>query len=943
MTTQSEQALENHLIQQLEKLGFKRVRIENEHQLIANLKKQLEKHNKIKLSDQEFKQVLNKLNRGNIFEKAKILRDRVDYIKDDGKVNHIDLIDQIHYCKNQYQVTNQVAMRGKYKNRYDVTLLINGMPLVQIELKRRGLEIKAAFNQTLRYWRESYQAGSGLFGYIQVFVISNGVNSKYYANNPNHKQDFKQTFFWTDTENQKITQLSDFAEAFLEKCQLSKLITKYIVLNESTQMLMVLRPYQYYAVEKIVERVKNTAKHGYIWHTTGSGKTLTSFKAAQILTQSADVHKVLFVVDRKDLDFQTIREFNSFSAGSVDATGNTNVLVRQLKDDTSLIVTTLQKLSIAIGKSRFTDQLPNELIEIRVILIFDECHRSQFGETHNRIRNFFPNAQMFGFTGTPIFAENSSTVVHGKRTTKDLFDDCLHKYVITDAIRDGNVLKFAVDYIQTVKQKDGVTDIQVEAIDTVEAMEADKRIDAIVDYVIDNHKRKTHGKEFTSIFCTSGIPVLIKYYEVFKEKIADSNQTLQVATIFSYQVNEDDKDEAGFLETDLTDTGVGTGNRHSREKLDEYIADYNDAFGTNYSTESFYSYYQDIGKKVRDRRVDILLVVNMFLTGFDSKYLNTIYVDKNLKYHGLIQAFSRTNRILGTKKSQGNVVCFRNLKAATDQAIELFANREAIEEVVLKPYEYYVEQFNNAVAALKKLTPTIDAVNDLVTEDDKAEFIKLFRDLIRQKNVLVCFSQFKHGELELDEQEFADYQSKYLDLYEETKSDRAKEKVSILDDLDFELELIRRDDINVGYILMLLEEMHDAKEKERDKTLAYISKILDTEVQLRSKKELIERFIAEHMPDLFRSESSNLRESFKDYWDEEMQIAMERLAESERLNNEGLKNLIDDYLFTDRIPLTQEIVNILRFKPRLIERRRIANRIVEKIQEFVDIYLDGVD
>ena len=942
MSTQSEQALENLLIQQLETLGFERVRIEDEEQLIANLKQQLEKHNKIDLSDQEFKQVLNKLNRGNIFEKAKILRDRIDYTKDDGKVSHIELIDQIHYCKNQYQVTNQVAMRGKYQNRYDVTLLINGMPLVQIELKRRGLEIKAAFNQTLRYWRESYQAGSGLFGYIQIFVISNGVNSKYYANNPNSKQDFKQTFFWSDIDNLKITQLSDFAEAFLEKCQLSKLITKYIVLNESTQMLMVLRPYQYYAVEKIVERVKNTSKHGYIWHTTGSGKTLTSFKAAQILTQSPDVHKVMFVVDRKDLDFQTIREFNSFSAGSVDATGNTNVLVRQLKDDTSLIVTTLQKLSIATGRSKFTNQLPNELIEKRVILIFDECHRSQFGETHNQIRNFFPNAQMFGFTGTPIFAENSSTVAHGKRTTKDLFDDCLHKYIITDAIRDGNVLKFAVDYIQTVRQKDGVTDVQVEAIDTVEAMEADKRIDAIVDYLMDNHKRKTHGKEFTSIFCTSGIPVLIKYYDAFKEKIASSNQQMQIATIFSYQVNEDDKDEAGFLETDLTDTGAGTGNKHSREKLEEYIADYNEAFGTNYSTASFYSYYQDIGKKVRDRRVDILLVVNMFLTGFDSKYLNTIYVDKNLKYHGLIQAFSRTNRILGTKKSQGNVVCFRNLKTATDQAIELFANKEAIEEVVLQPYEFYVKQFNDAVAALKQMVPTVDAVNDLETEDDKAEFIKLFRDLIRQKNVLTCYTEFEFSDLNLDEQEFTDYQSKYLDLYEETKNERTKETVSILADLDFELELIRRDEINVGYILMLLEELRDAKEKEQEKTLAFISKILDTEVQLRSKKELIERFIAEHMPELFQGESGNLRESFTNYWDDETQIAMQKLAQSEGLEKVGLKNLIDEFLFTERTPLTQEIINVLLSKPRLIERIPIATRVIDKVKEFVEIYFDGI-
>ena len=941
MTTQSEQALENGLIQQLETLGFEKVRIDDEKDLIANLKRQLEKHNKTKLSDSEFKQVLNKLNRGNIFERAKILRDKVDYIKDDGKVNHIELVDQIHYCKNQYQVTNQVTMRGQYKNRYDVTLLINGLPLVQIELKRRGLEVKEAFNQTLRYFRESYQAGAGLFSYIQIFVISNGTNTKYYANNPNLKQDFKQTFYWTNSDNDRITQISEFAEEFLEKCQLSKLITKYIVLNESMQMLMVLRPYQYYAVENIVERVKNTSKHGYIWHTTGSGKTLTSFKAAQILTQSQNIHKVLFVVDRKDLDFQTIKEFNSFSEGSVDATSNTNMLVKQLKDETPLIVTTLQKLSIATSKSKFREQLPDELIEKRVILIFDECHRSQFGETHNQIRNFFPNAQMFGFTGTPIFADNSSTVAHGKRTTKDLFDDCLHKYVITDAIGDGNVLKFSVEYIQTVKRKEGISDIQVEAIDTVEAIEADERIDAIVDYVIDNHRRKTHGKEFTSIFCTSGIPALIKYYDAFKQKFASSQQQLQVATIFSYQVNEDDKDEAGFIETDLTYTTSGTVNKHTRQKLDEYIADYNESFGTNYSTDRFYSYYQDIGKRVRNRQVDILLVVNMFLTGFDSKYLNTIYVDKNLKYHGLIQAYSRTNRILGTKKSQGNVVCFRNLKAATDQAIELFANKEAIEKVVLQPYECYVKLFNDAVEALKKITPTVDSVNDLVTEDEKAEFIRIFRELIRQKNVLLCFTEFEFADLSIKEQEFADYQSKYLDLYEETKSDREKEKVSILDDLDFELELIRRDNINVGYILMLFEEIRDADEKEREKTLAYISKLLDSEVQLKSKKELIDQFISEHMTELLSS--INLRATFKDYWDVQTENAIQQLAESERLEPDGLKALVDTYLFTERPPMTQEIVDIMIVKPRLIERISTANRVVFSIREFVETYFDGID
>lgn len=941
MTTQSEQALENNLIKQLQELGFERVFVNDEAGLIINLKHQLEKHNKIELSDNEFKQVLNKLKKGNIFEKATILRDKVDYIADDGRVKYIELIDKIHYCKNEYQVTNQVTMRGKYTNRYDVTLLVNGLPLVQIELKRRGLEVKEAFNQTLRYQKHSFQAGSGLFNYIQLFVISNGVDTKYYVNNPTDKQDFQQTFFWSDKENRKITQLSEFADVFLEKCQLSKLITKYVVLNESMQMLLVLRPYQYYAVEGIVERVKNTKKHGYIWHTTGSGKTLTSFKTAQILTQSSHVYKVLFVVDRKDLDYQTIQEFNSYSEGSVDATNNTRKLVEQLNDETSLIVTTLQKLNTAVSKAHHLNKLNSDLREKRVILIFDECHRSQFGETHKHIRDYFSNAQMFGFTGTPIFADNAAASATGKRTTKDLFEECLHKYVITDAIRDGNVLKFAVEYIKTIRQKDDVVDIEVEAINTAEVMEAIERIDAVSDHIIANHNRKTHDRAFTAILCVSSISALIKYYEKFKEKKDEKKHKLQIAAIFSFQANEDDSSEAGFLETDLTDLESDPVNKHSREKLDEFIADYNESFGTNFSTENFYGYYKDIGKRVKDRQIDILLVVNMFLTGFDSKNLNTIFVDKNLKYHGLIQAYSRTNRILRTKKSQGNVVCYRNLKSATDQAIELFANKDAIDQVVLKPYEHYVEMFDEALKKLKEIAPTVDSVNELITENDKAEFITFFRNLIRQKNVLVCFSEFTFEDLEIDEQEFEDYKSKYLDIYEETRKDREKEKVSILDDIDFELELIHRDEVNVGYILALLQDLQTKSEKEREKIITHIEKILETEVQLRSKKELLERFIAEHLP--LVPQDGNLKETFDNFWDSERSKAIENLAESQGLKIDKLKNVIDEYMFTEKIPPPSQLIDILDTQLKLKERIPKRNLIAEKIKDFVSVYFDGVD
>lgn len=941
MTTQSEQELENNLIAQLQTLGFDKIRIDNEEALLINLKKQLEIHNKTNLSDLEFKQVLNKISKGNIFDKAKILRDKIDYIKDDGDVGYIELINQIGWCKNQYQVTNQVTMTDKYTNRYDVTLLINGLPLVQIELKRRGLEMKEAFNQTNRYHRHSFSAGYGLFGYIQLFIISNGVNTKYYANNPVNKRDFKQTFFWADKENKKITQLSEFASLFLEKCQLSKIITKYIVLNESENMLMALRPYQYYAVEAIVGQVLNTKKFGYIWHTTGSGKTLTSFKTAQILTQSPHVHKVVFVVDRKDLDYQTISEFNSFSEGSVDATNNTKKLVDQFADDTPLIVTTLQKLNTAISKDKYLSSM-TDLKDKRMVFIFDECHRSQFGDTHNRIKAFFNNVQMFGFTGTPIFALNSAKNALGKRTTKDLFGECLHKYVITDAIRDQNVLKFAIEYIRTVKQKEGIADIEVEAIDTTEVMEAPERLNNITDYIIANHGRKTHSKEFTAIFCVSNVKTLMAYYELFRAKKEAGEHNLKIATIFSYSANEEDNDANGFIEADIESDGENkVVNKHSREKLDEYIDDYNKMFSSNYSTDNFYGYYKDIGKRVKKRQIDILLVVNMFLTGFDSKALNTIYVDKNLKYHGLIQAYSRTNRINGEKKSQGNVVCFRNLKPATDKAIELFANKDAIEDIILAPYENYTKRFTDAVEILHAITPTVESVDGLLSEEDEAKFIQAFRELIRIKNVLECFTEFTFDDLPMDEQVFADFKSKYLDLYDKVKNNNKKEKVSILDDIDFELELIRRDTVNVSYIIVLLQIMQSAEPAQQEKQRKAIMDTLDAQIQLRSKKDLIEKFITTNFPKI--PKGGDIGKEFEAYWSEQKQSAIEELSKVEGIDLEGLQKVIGNYLFTQKEPMRDDVVEILKERPKLKERSTVSQRIIAKIKAFVETFIDGVD
>ncbi len=750
MATQSEQALENQLIKQLESLEYERVAVISEDELLANLKRQLEKHNKTTFSEIEFNRITNHLNKGNVFDKAKILRDKFVLVRDDGTNSYIEFLDTEHWCQNLFQVTNQVTIEGTYKNRYDVTILINGLPLVQIELKKRGVELKQAFNQINRYQKHSFQSNSALFGYVQIFIISNGVNTKYYANNK--KQSFKQTFFWADKNNQNITNLEAFTDDFLERCHISKMICKYIVLAEVQKILMVLRPYQYYASEMIIDRVVNSDKNGYIWHTTGSGKTLTSFKASQILMKLPQVHKVVFVVDRKDLDFQTTKEFNSFSDGSVDGTDNTKALVKQFADDTKLIVTTIQKLNTAISKSRYQSAMEYSK-DKHIVFIFDECHRSQFGETHLRITNFFEKSQMIGFTGTPIFAQNAVGNKMGKRTTVELFDKCLHKYVITDAIKDDNVLKFSIEYVGRYKEKSGGAnnvDIEVENIDIKELLESGDRLNKITDYILANHARKTHSGEFTAMFAVSGIPTLTKYYELFKAK----EHNLKIATIFSYSANEDDQDANGEYESDGANVDDSNINQHSRDKLESYIQDYNQTFNTKFTTkdsQSYYNYYNDISKRVKKREIDILLVVNMFLTGFDSKMLNTLYVDKNLKYHGLIQAFSRTNRIVNEKKSQGNIVCFRNLKEQTDEAIALFSNKEAKDVILMKPYDEYVELFNKAFMSLISIAPSVSSVDGLIDENDQLEFIKAFRELMRLKNVLTGFSDFNFADLSMGE------------------------------------------------------------------------------------------------------------------------------------------------------------------------------------------------
>ncbi|MEY5049782.1 MAG: hypothetical protein RLZZ175_3141 [Bacteroidota bacterium] len=953
MSKQSEQILEEQLIAQLSNMGYAYVMIKDEQSLLQNLKSQLEKHNGIQLTDKEFDRIVNILNKGSVFEKAKTLRAKQHIVRDNGDNLYFEFINTDFWCQNEFQVTHQITMEGKYKNRYDVTLLINGLPLVQIELKRRGLELKEAFNQINRYQKHSFGTGAALFQFVQIFIISNGVNTKYYSNFGTTKPEFTQTFYWTDVNNKRLTNiLNGFTSDFLEPCHISKMICKYIVLHEGNKRLMVMRPYQYYAVEAIVERVKNTNKGGYIWHTTGSGKTLTSFKASQILMNLPQVKKVVFVVDRKDLDYQTSKEFNEFSAGSVDGTNNTQDLVNKFANDTKLIVTTIQKLNNAI-QPKYASKM-KALENEPMVFIFDECHRSQFGDTHKNIMAYFKNVQLFGFTGTPILAENSVKNALGERTTTELFGDCLHKYVITDAIKDENVLKFAIEYVGRYKQKDGVAtniDIEVEDIDTKELMEHPTRLEKIVDYIIAHHDRKTHSRKFTGMFCVSSVETLIKYYDIFQAKKEAGLHRLNIATVFSFAANEDELEIGNIDSLDLNEVAEPQAkyneqapSKHSREKLDEYIVHFNKMFGTGHSTkdtQSFYNYYNDVSKKVKEQKVDILLVVNMFLTGFDSKGLNTLYVDKNLKYHGLIQAFSRTNRIKDELKSQGNIVSFRNLKKATDDAITLFSNKDAIDVIVMKPYEDYVGKFNEAFEELLSITPTLDSVNELKSEEDELAFIKAFRDLMRLKNVLSAFADFDWDTLEMDEQQFEDYKSKYLDLHDKVKKESEKEKVSILEDVDFELELIHRDEINVNYILQLLIKLKSKVQGDVSNFEKEIFGLLGSESTLRSKKELIEKFIAENLPVI--EDTENVTEEFEKFWNEEQLKAFNNIVTEENLSKDKTDKLIAEYLFAEKPPLRDEVLDLIEGdKPTLLERKKIGDRILNKILGFVDTFINGM-
>lgn len=962
--TRTEAQLEADLVAQLVDQGYEHVALADEAAMLANLRRQLALQNDTIFSDAEFDRILAHLDGGNVFERAQRLRGRFNLERDDGTSGHIHFLNGADWCHNRFQVARQITQEGQRVNRYDVTILINGLPLVQIELKRTGAELSEAFNQINRYHRDSYGGGHGLFLYIQIFVISNGVNTAYFANQ--RHQSAMQTFRWAGPDNVPITQLASFAGTFLRKCHIARMICRHTVLHKTDRVLMVLRPYQVHAVEAIVERVRDTRKHGFIWHTTGSGKTLTSFKAAQIIASMPDVEKVLFVVDRADLDYQTMEEFNAFQPDAVDGSSSTAELVRRFADpNRRLVVTTIQKLSRAIGRTRH-ERVMQDFRDRRIVLIFDECHRSQFGRTHQALVSHFQKAQMFGFTGTPIFDVNAiaaptdaARTAMQRRTTEQLFDKCLHKYIITNAIADRNVLPFSIEYWGRLRRRDGslIDDEQVTAINRREFFEDEDRVYGIVDWIIANHNRKTHDRTFTAILAVSSIDVLIKYYDRFRALWLEGRHDLRIVTIFSAPANEDDREADGHLpaeEPEIIDAAPA-GSVH-RDRLDGYIADYNALYGTSFDTRNqggFYTYYRDISRRIKahDRkgfqvrdRVDILLVVSMFLTGFDAKKLNTIYVDKTLRHHGLIQTFSRTNRIFNRQKSHGNVVAFRNLSQATDEALSLYSDEGASGTVLLLPYEDHVRQFNEDRIAMLTIAPTAASVDRLIDETCRLEFIHAFRAMMRTMNTLKGFAGFRWSDLEIPEQTYEAYKSKYLDLHDVVRQrQQADAPASILQEVDFELELIRRDEINVAYILRLLADAprsdSEADKAKRADICRTVLSLLDTEPQLRSKRELIEQFIRDYWDGM--RPGTDIEISFKDFWDAARDRHLTALCDEERLKSSGVEQLIAQYRFSGREPVGDDVIGTMVEVPKILERRQRITSVTSRIMNMIEIFEDA--
>ena len=951
MSLQSEAALENGLIATLQKMNYEYVRIEDEKALSANFKKQLEKHNKKRLeelgrtefTESEFERILIHLEGGTRFEKAKKLRDPHAFELESGERIWVEFFNRTHWCQNEFQVSNQITVEGGKKCRYDVTLLINGLPLVQIELKRRGVELKQAYNQIQRYHKTSLH---GLFDYIQLFVISNGVNTRYFANNPN--SGYKFTFNWTDAANVPFNDLEKFATVFFDKCTLGKIIGKYIVLHDSEKCMMVLRPYQFYAVEKILDRVENSNDNGYIWHTTGAGKTLTSFKAAQLVSELDDVDKVMFVVDRHDLDTQTQAEYEAFEPGAVDSTDNTDELVRRLYSNSSkIIITTIQKLNAAVTKRWYSSRI-EEIRHSRIVMIFDECHRSHFGECHKNIVKFFDNTQMFGFTGTPIFVENA---VDG-HTTKEIFGNCLHKYLIKDAIADENVLGFLVEYYHGSEDVDN----------------ADQdRMTEIAKFILNNFNKSTFDGDFDALFAVQSVPMLIRYYKIFKSL----NPKIRIGAVFTYAANSSQDDDL----TGMNTGGYVSDSTGEADELQAIMDDYNDMYGTSFTTENFRAYYDDINLRMKKKKadmkpLDLCLVVGMFLTGFDSKKLNTLYVDKNMEYHGLLQAFSRTNRVLNEKKRFGKVVCFRDLKSKVDESIKLFSNGNPIEDIIRPPFEDVKKEYQELTKGFLLRYPDPHSVDYLQSENDKKRFILAFRDIIKKHAEIQIYDEFEEDapDLGMTEQQFMDFRSKYLDIYETFAAKGTEQPTGYqmpedeptmvgepgldeddttgLGDVDFCLELLHSDIINVAYILELIADLdpYSGDYEERRKS------IIDTmikDAELRSKAKLIDGFIRKNIDDdrdsfMARKQkadgTSDLEERLNNYIVTERNNAVNALAKEEDLDASVLNHYLSeyDYLQKEQPEIIQEALKEKHLG--LIKKRKALARIMDRLRSIIKVF-----
>ena len=974
---QSEANLEKAFIDQLCSQGYEYVDICNEAALVANLRHQLELLNNYSFSEKEWKQFftqhLANANEGIEEKTRRIQEDSVlNLTRDDGTTKNITLLDKKNIHSNRVQVINQYEeTQGTHDTRYDVTVLVNGFPMVHIELKRRGVAIREAFNQIKRYQRDSFWASSGLYEYVQIFVISNGTHTKYYSNTTRDahireqsgsgrrkskktSNSFEFTSYWADGNNKIIADLVDFTKTFFAKHTLLNILARFCVFT-SEKLLLVMRPYQITATERILQRIELAHNYkkagtlsagGYIWHTTGSGKTLTSFKTAQLVTRLPYVDKVLFVVDRKDLDYQTMKEYDRFEKGAANGNNSVRKLTEQMEDPTArIIITTIQKLGIFVTKNP-----KHPAFQQRLVLIFDECHRSQFGSLHSLIVKAFKNYHLFGFTGTPIFAENASASGSPLlKTTEQAFGDKLHTYTIVNAINDGNVLPFRIDYINTVKMAEGVKDCKVRAIDIEKALAAPERISAVVRYILENFDRKTcrsffytvKGQRlagFNSIFAVSSIPVAMLYYKEFKRQLQELHRDMAVATIFSYQPNEADPEDESFNTAELDDT--------SRDFLEAVIADYNKAFNTNFDTSSdkFQNYYKDLSERMKNREIDLLIVVNMFLTGFDATTLNTLWVDKNLKQHGLIQAYSRTNRILNSVKTFGNIVCFRDLQKETDEAIALFGDKDAGGIVLLKKYEDYYNGFdeekpNGESRHHEGYRELIDGLltrfplgQQIVGEEDEKSFIVLFGSILRIRNILTAFDDFKGNEI-LTPREFQDYQSIYLDLYEKHREPKA-DKEDINADIVFEMELMRQVEINIDYILMLVEKFRASHGKDKD-ILANIRTAINSSIELRSKKELIEGFIADI------NVSPSVCEDWQRYVSKQKESDLAELITSERLKPEEARKFMDNAFRDGTLKTIGTDLDKIMPPANPFDKRSRENKkgIIERIKAFFEKYI----